>query len=115
MKCYIGNLIVAAKSEVKDGQHGFNVIHEDGYATWIPQAKFQAKFRELSQHERQLLESTDAEHQVAAISDGDPAQAEQEDGICLGWMPAKYNPELPADEIRCARCNGIKSEHADVG
>ena len=71
MDAYIGTKIVmAAPQEGPKGEPGYRVIYPDGYASWSPAATFEAAYREVSRLERTLLEQTDSEHQVAAISDG---------------------------------------------
>lgn len=72
MKLYIGTKVIAAEPQDKDGQPGYRVVYDNGYASWSPQAVFEGAYREVTAHERQLLEQTDAEHQVSAISDGSP-------------------------------------------
>lgn len=73
MKSYIGTKIIVAEPERHaDGREGYRVIYPDGYASWSPRDTFEHAYREISHHERQLIEQTDAEHQVGRISDGAP-------------------------------------------
>lgn len=107
MKCYIGTKIVTAEPEPHaDGRPGYRVVYPDGYASWSPKATFEDANREITPHERQLIEQTDAEHQVGAISDGEPDEA---DGECRRWIPGEY--VLENDAVKCARCGTYENEH----
>jgi hypothetical protein len=79
LKAYVGTKIIQAEPQQhQDGREGYSVIYPDGYSSWSPKETFEAAYREISFHERQLIEMTDLEAQVAQISDGDPDQ-ERED------------------------------------
>lgn len=79
MKQYVGVLVAAAEPQKHaDGREGFTVLHPDGFAGWMPADTFAGTFREITWHERQLLEQSDAEHQVSAISDGRPHDPERD-------------------------------------
>ena len=73
MKCYLGTKIVTAEPEKHaNGGEGYRVVYPDGYASWSPKDTFEIAYREITFHERQLITQTDAEHQISAISDGEP-------------------------------------------
>jgi hypothetical protein len=80
IKSYIGTKIINAQPQDRDGEPGYQVIYPDGYASWSPKKTFEEAYREISDHERQLLTQTNAEAQVSAISDGDPEFLRQ--GVC---------------------------------
>lgn len=69
---YIGTKIINAEPEELNGRAGYRVIYPDGYASWSPAEIFEEAYRQISQHERQLLDQTEAEAQISMISDGDP-------------------------------------------
>lgn len=96
-KAYIGTKIVQAEPAEKDGQAGYSVIYPDGYASWCPKDTFEAANREISFHERQIIEMTDAEAQVNAISDGDPEHC---DHVC-----GNYVADL--DGYPCRKCKYV--------
>lgn len=114
MKCYLGTKIITAEPEKHvDGRDGYHVVYPDGYASWSPKDTFELAYREISSHERQLIEQTDAEHQIAAISDGDPDEEDVElpETCCLD-TPGKLDiwnldhPNEPAklgDTVRVRR------------
>ena len=89
-KAYIGTKIIQAEPQDKDGIHGYTVIYPDGYASWCPKETFENANREISFHERQIIEMTDAEAQVSAISDG---------GCEHFW---EY--QVAEDDDRCTKC-----------
>lgn len=70
IKCYIGTKIIRAEPAAVDGVPGYNVFYPDGYASFCPQKAFEESYREVTHHERQLIEMTDAEASIARISDG---------------------------------------------
>lgn len=72
LKCYIGTKIIKAEPCDRDSRAGYTVYYPDGYTSWSPKDTFEAAYREISFHERQLIEMTDAEASIAQISDGDP-------------------------------------------
>lgn len=75
LKSYVGTKIINAEPAAhKDGRPGYDVYYPDGYASWSPQATFEAAYREITGHERQVMNMTEAEASVARISDGDPDQ-----------------------------------------
>lgn len=76
-KAYVGTKIIQAQPADKDGKPGYTVLYPDGYASWSPKATFEAAYRLISHHERQIIEMTDAEAQISAISDGDPDDPEE--------------------------------------
>lgn len=69
-QAYIGTKIINAEPCEKNGMAGYTVYYPDGYASWSPADVFEAAYRLVSNHERQLLAQTDAEASIAAISDG---------------------------------------------
>lgn len=72
IKCYVGTKVIRAEPHDQDGKAGYRVYYPDGYTSWSPKAVFEVAYREITQHERQLIDMTDAEASIAAISDGDP-------------------------------------------
>lgn len=70
IKCYVGTKIIKAEPASKDGQLGYTAYYPDGYTSWSPKDVFEIAYREITFHERQIIEMTDAETSVAAISDG---------------------------------------------
>ena len=99
MKCYIGSKIIVAQPERHaDGREGYRIVYPDGYASWNPKATFETAYREVTFHERQLIEQTDAEHQISAISDGEPERCHE----------FKYS-EME-DIHRCIHCGRPASE-----
>ena len=73
IRCYVGTKIIRAEPcDHEDGRAGYTVYYPDGYTSWSPQETFETAYREITFHERQIIEMTDAEAQVARISDGDP-------------------------------------------
>ncbi len=110
MKAYIGNTpkrgthIVVAEL-MSDGDE-YRVVYAEAESRLLPAIIFEETYHELTWHERQLLEQTDAEHQVSAISDGEPVEDRLE---CAGWLPGQLDVER--DEKRCARCNTPESDH----
>ncbi len=72
IKCYVGTKIIRAEPHKQDGKPGYRVYYPDAYTSWSPTEVFEVAYREITQHERQLIDMTDAEASIAAISDGDP-------------------------------------------
>lgn len=68
---YIGTKIINAEPQTLNDRDGYRVIYPDGYSSWSPKEVFEAAYRLISQHERQLLEQTTAEAQISMISDGE--------------------------------------------
>ena len=109
MKAFVGTkIIMAAPARNADDEEGYKVIYPDGYASWSPKDTFEAAYRESSRGERELLEQTDAEHQISAISDGDPERVAPGEA-CYRWIEGLY------DEIqgvyRCETCGRPEDEH----
>lgn len=71
-KSYVGTNIVRAEIAFKGGEPGYRIIYPSGHAGWLRRETFDQLYREITRHERQILDMTDAEAQVSAISDGDP-------------------------------------------
>ena len=100
LKSYVGTKIINAEPAAhKDGRPGYDVYYPDGYASWSPQATFEAAYREITGHERQVMNMTEAEASVAKISDGDP---DQRCTHVSGEHQWDYN-ELP-DTWDCLHC-----------
>ncbi len=98
MKCYIGAKIVTAEPEPHaDGRPGYRVVYPDGYASWSPQDTFEIAYREVTFHEKQLMVQTDAEHQISAISDGNPDHCDHD------WSVDDGTPGA-ADQAVCLKC-----------
>ncbi len=72
IKCYVGTKIIRAEPAEQAGKPGYTVYYPDGYTSWSPTAVFEIAYREITNHERQLIDMTTAEASVAAISDGGP-------------------------------------------
>ena len=99
-KAYIATKIVQAEPHEKDGKPGYTVIYPDGYSSWCPKETFEAANREISFHERQIVEMTDSEAQISAISDGDPEHCEHEFG---DFLVEEY-------DYRCSKCGSLASQ-----
>ena len=100
MKCYIGTKIVKATPAEKDDQEGYKVVYPDGYASWSPKKTFEENYREITQHERQVLDSTDAEAQISMISDGEA------DGltVCERRGHHRHQYLVEVDKFICQDC-----------
>jgi hypothetical protein len=76
VKAYVGKLsgaeIVMAEPKEHNDTLGFRVVYPAGYSNWIGATQFNHNYREVTRHEWDLLGQTDAEHQISAISDGEP-------------------------------------------
>ena len=105
MRAYIGTKIVQAEPEPRDGKEGYKVIYPDGYASWSPAATFEAAYREVSRHERTLLEQTDAEHEISKISDGEPGVT----GPCDEYVLGRYSEYW--DAHLCKTCGNLRTSH----
>ncbi len=54
-KTYVGNKIVNAWPEEKDGQEGYGISYEDGYKSWSPKETFERAYREITEKEKSLI------------------------------------------------------------
>ncbi len=72
-RSYIGTKIINACPGLggEAGQEdGYIVQYPDGYTSWSPKAVFEAAYRPIDRHERELLTRTTDEAAIAMISDG---------------------------------------------
>ncbi len=109
MRAFITSQIVTAEAMKagRDGAAGFQVVNPDGFSHWVSEADFWRNHREISPHERTLLEQTDAEHQVSSISDGNqPAEVKM---VCDRFVAGSYVPDQ--DEVACAICGHLEDKH----
>lgn len=100
LKAYIGCKIVNAQPAVQNGKPGFDIFYPDGYSSWCPEAVFEAAYREVTTHERQVLTLTDGEAGIARISDGDPDRK----GCIASGSRHSWVYKAESGDWRCSRC-----------
>lgn len=57
LKCYIGCKIIKARSAVKGGEEGYEVVYPDGYVSWSPKDVFESAYREITDNEKFLVDN----------------------------------------------------------
>jgi len=107
VKLYIGTTpagveIVAA--ELVRITDTYRVVKAHGLAMGITASTFELIYRELDRHELLLISQTDAEHQVSAISDGEPESEhfKPPQTRCLDTRQkvVDWNAQHPDDQMR---------------
>ncbi len=112
LKSFIGCKIINAEPQAhKDGRPGYAVYYPDGYSSWSPKAIFEAAYREIAVHERQVMNMTEGEAAVALISDGDPEHASEDCTSANGHHRWEY--VNVSDDYRCFNCQAQRFTRPD--
>src|SRR6266567_2056084 len=45
MNVYYGTKRISAEPQIRDGNHGYKVLYEDGYVSWSPRSTFEDCYR----------------------------------------------------------------------
>lgn len=100
LNSYIRTQIVNAEPAVSDGRAGYHVYFPTGCSAFMSEHDFETTFRRLTAPEREVLAMTEAEAQVAMISDG------EHDVVCTnpgGHEFSDYRPSF--DAWLCKHCD----------
>ena len=71
LNSYIRTQIVNAEPTVTDGRAGYHVYFPEGHSEFMSEGAFEGTFRRLTGPKREVLAMTEAEAQIAMISDGE--------------------------------------------
>lgn len=105
MQLYLGvtaNGVEIVAAQLEKNFPTYRVVTPHGVASSMGAEAFEIIYRKLDRHEMILISQHDAEHQVSAISDGEPNVTEEPDHVCLDTVEALdvWNQDHPREQAK---------------